>query len=140
MRILFLLFVLLLCQFAYADMITVQQGVGEAELLSDIFIRSLYYFEAGKQQAAEEKTQVACTYVAHFQTEFWNFKNNNNIFYSNEFKYGGRLDLTTWYWNPPIERTDFYQIPETKSLYLMIAITLILFFLKTGKLQKQIEC
>jgi hypothetical protein len=102
MKHLFLISIFLLCLacFAKAGEITSVRQTSDtgAYLISKSYISSLEEYEAGRQGALMSMHKV---FDVHYYDDF--YANSEDIFYSDEFKYGGRYDLITYYWNPPVE-------------------------------------
>lgn len=107
----YLLLILLFASPLLGD--TVGQESPGASLISGSYITSLSPYEAGRQQAAINLSEIMDIGAG------LNDVTDHDIFYSDEFKYGGRWDNVVYYWNVPTidKRSDI--IPEPSVLLFM---------------------
>ena len=112
MKYILLILILLLSSTCFANEITSVRQVSDYNgyLLSKSYIPSLKNYEAGYQGAANSMHNI---FNADYYTKYYN--GTEDIFYADEFKYGGRYDLITYYWNPPATES----IPEPCSILIL---------------------
>lgn len=112
MKYLLIILILLLSSTCFANEITTVRQVPEFSgyLLSKSYIPSLSNYEAGRQGAANSMQKI---FDAHYYDDY--YFGTANIFYADEFRYGGRYDLITYYWNPPVVEP----IPEPLTIIIL---------------------